>query len=223
MRFEAGGYGRRAMLRRHPATIVLILVNLAFYAYESYLSGSFVSIAPTALVRAGAQINACIRGCAILPLSSGYIICCHQWWRLITSMFVHMNLMHIGLNMFWLFYLGAQLEPVVGTKRFLLTYFSAGLLGNVLSLYMLGPLVISGGASGAIFGVAGALIMIGGVLGRNLEMAIANAVFLFLLNSWMQGVNVFAHFGGMVAGLALGYVFGMEIKRKMQDMSMWFG
>ncbi len=209
-------------LSHYPATVILIVINFAFYAYESYLSGNFISITPSALIKAGAQVNICIRSCAVFQLHSGYLICCHQWWRLITSMFVHMNIMHIGLNMFWLFYLGSQLESTVGTKRFLAAYFSAGLLGNVLSLYMLNPVAISGGASGAIFGVAGALIMIGGVLGRNLTMAIANAVFLFLLNSWMQGVNVFAHFGGMVAGLVLGYIYGKEIKRKIQDMSLWF-
>ncbi len=214
--------GFNGVLRRSPVTILLIVVNFIFYAYESYLSGSFISIKTYALVKAGAQINACIDHCVIFQLSQGYMVCCHQWWRLITSMFVHMSIMHIGLNMFWLFYLGAQLEPMIGTKRFLLTYFSAGLLGNVISFYMLGSLVISGGASGAIFGVAGALIMIGGVLGRNLERAIANAFFLLLLNSWMQGVNVFAHFGGMVAGLVFGYIYGKEIKRRMQDMSFWF-
>ncbi|RLF87591.1 rhomboid family intramembrane serine protease [Thermococci archaeon] len=144
-----------------------------------------------------------------------------EWWRLITAIFIHMGFIHFALNAFWLFYLGIDLEGVIGTKRFLIVFFISALVGNVLSLFTLPLDVASGGASGGLFGIVGASLAIEGVLRRNMSKALMNALFLFLINSIFPGVNIIAHFGGLAAGLILGYTYGKWLKKRLMDMSYW--
>ena len=85
------------------------------------------------------------------PLTTG-----GQWWRLLTSMFVHIRLFHIGMNMFVLWDIGRFMERLLGRGGFLVMYLFAGLAGSLASLAW-NPFVVSAGASGAIFGLYGGL------------------------------------------------------------------
>ena len=81
-----------------------------------------------------------------------------QWWRLGSALFLHFGLLHISLNMFALWDAGQWVERMYGHFRFAVIYFSAGLAGNLLSLVIHAGHAVSGGASGAIFGLYGALL-----------------------------------------------------------------
>ena len=134
-----------------------------------------------------------------------------EWWRLVTSMFLHVGILHIAFNAMALYALGIQLEQLIGSKRFLLIFFLTGLGGNVLTL-LVNP-VPSVGASGGIFGLLGALIAffyrnrdrLGPWGQANLRSLLITAGLNFLITFSIPQVNQMAHLGGLVAGLFLGY------------------
>ena len=134
-----------------------------------------------------------------------------QWWRLITSTFLHdpTNYTHILFNMMSLYFLGPTVEGVFGTPRFVAMYFVSGLAGSAAS-YGFGQCGPALGASGAIFGVAGMLLvilyhrratpMVAGFLRRLLFLLAINVV----IGVTIPGIDVVAHGGGFAGGLALG-------------------
>ena len=82
-----------------------------------------------------------------------------DWWRLFTAMFLHASFFHIAVNMYSLYFVGSIMEQVIGRWRFLLLYLASGLAGSAGAL-ILSPLSLTVGASGAIFGILGALLII---------------------------------------------------------------
>lgn len=130
-----------------------------------------------------------------------------EYYRLVTSMFMHLGLLHIGLNMLVLFLVGPALERVLGAGRFIVLYFLSGLGGEVATYMFSSPTTFSVGASGAIYGLIGAAI----VGGKKLNINIAELVFLLGINlvfSFMPGwgIDWRAHIGGLVVGMATAWV-----------------
>lgn len=122
-------------------------------------------------------------------------------YRIVTSGFLHYGLLHLGLNMFALYFLGGLLEPAVGRWRFLGIYF-VSLLGGSLGVMILEPEALTAGASGAVFGLLGAAFIVARDRGRD-DVAqqiglivILNLVFTFSL----PGISVGGHIGGLVSG-----------------------
>jgi len=169
-------------------TIMLVLANIIVYIYTSILSGNFLKTSMNVMSSLG-QFNYYV-------LNYGY------YWQLFTSMFVHANLAHLANNMIFLLIFGLRAEELFTEKEYLAIYFVSGLFGNILTL-LLGPRVISVGASGAIFGVFGACII---YIYQSIIAVAFYSIILFMMSSG-AGVNVFAHFGGLVIGLLLGYYF----------------
>jgi rhomboid protease GluP len=131
------------------------------------------------------------------------------YWQLFTSLFVHGNLLHILGNMFFLLIYGVRAEELFRNREYLMIYFGSGLAGNLLSLLM-GPDVVSVGASGAIFGLFGAsVIYMRRSVGQSIAGALMYAFYLFVLNVGV-GVNLLAHFGGLAAGLLMGYLLAQK-------------
>ncbi len=128
------------------------------------------------------------------------------YWQLFTSLFVHFNILHLLSNCYGLFYFGRLIQTRYSTFGFLAIYFGSGLLGNIMSLYLLPPTVVSGGASGAIFGLVGAYVVTERKT-RHLGSAVVYAALIFIQSSGF-GVNIFAHLFGLVGGLALGLLLG---------------
>lgn len=138
-------------------------------------------------------------------------------WTIITAMFVHSGLGHIIFNMLGLFFLGRTLILLVGTNKFLLVYFMGGIIGNVLYLLLnMSSIIPLVGASGAVYAVAGALV----VMVPNMRVALWGiipmplwvfvVVFLGILSlPGIVAINVAwqAHFGGLAVGLIAGYFF----------------
>ena len=181
------------MERKQPSllespTIMLVFANVIVYVYTSILSGNFLETSMNVMSSLG-QFNYYV-------LNYGY------YWQLFTSMFVHANLAHLANNMIFLLIFGLRAEELFTEKEYLAIYFVSGLFGNILTL-LLGPHVVSVGASGAIFGVFGACII---YIYQSIIAVAFYSIILFMMSSG-AGVNVFAHFGGLVIGLLLGYYF----------------
>lgn len=125
-------------------------------------------------------------------------------WMLFTSMFLHANPAHLGGNVLFLLIFGTSLEEQVSTRKWLITYFSSGILGNIAFL-ILGGDAVGVGASGAIWGLLGAAGGLRGLVGM---------VFYIGLNIFAGG-GFLAHAGGLLAGLALRYMwFSKSLKAK---------
>ena len=134
----------------------------------------------------------------------------HFYWQLFTSLFVHFGILHILFNMYGLYYFGRLNEAQYSVPQYLAIYLGAGLLGNVMSLYLIPPDVQSGGASGAIFGLVGSYVAIE-KKAQHMGMALLYAGLIFFASSG-PGVNIFAHLFGLIGGLVLGLVFSSRRK-----------
>ncbi|MCI3274743.1 rhomboid family intramembrane serine protease [Streptomyces cylindrosporus] len=128
-----------------------------------------------------------------------------EWYRMVTSMFTHQEIWHIGFNMLSLWWLGGPLEAALGRARYLAVYFTSGLAGSALVYLLASPTTSTLGASGAIFGLFGATAVLMRRLNYDLRPIIAllviNLIFTF---SW-SGISWQAHIGGLVAGVVTGY------------------
>lgn len=142
-----------------------------------------------------------------------------QWWRLVTSCFLHIGIFHLLMNMYALFFIGILLEPYLGKSRFIFAYFLTGITGSVASLYW-NDLTISAGASGAIFGMYGVFLamlstnLIEKSARKSLLVSISIFVGYNLLNGFNQGIDNAAHIGGLVGGLIIGYSFLLSLKEE---------
>ena len=133
-----------------------------------------------------------------------------QWWRLLTSMFLHFGVLHLLMNMWCLWALGSLAERLMGHAEFLVLYFGTGLAGSLLSLAV-HPQLVSAGASGAVFGIAGGLITYLWLKKSPLDFARAkkqlSSLGLFVaynfIYSLKPGVDMMAHLGGLASGLVI--------------------
>jgi rhomboid protease GluP len=179
-------------------TYILIALNIAFYIYTSIVGGDFLNTNINMIVQYG-QVNS-------LVIYSGY------YYQLFTSMFVHANIAHIAGNMLFLLIFGLRGEEMFSLPEYLSIYFLGGLTGNLLSLLLLPLDVPSVGASGAIFAMFGACTV---YARRSVRQSIIGALiyafFLLFLSSGLD-VNNFAHIGGLVTGLLIGYVLATRRK-----------
>lgn len=150
-----------------------------------------------------------------------------EWWRLFTSTFIHIGIIHIALNMWCLWSLGPVLERLMGWKAFLLTYVVCGIAGSEASLVWK-PLGGGAGASGAIFGVAGAffsfLVFKKAPISPEFAKRRLKSVAVFIFYNLFFGavalrVNNAAHVGGLVAGLILGAVLPCVLRRTEETPS----
>ncbi len=143
-----------------------------------------------------------------------------QWWRLLSSVFLHIGIFHLAVNIWCLWNLGELAERIYGRAVFLGFYLTAGVAGAIVSLAW-HPFAVSAGASGAVFGVAGALIVtfwFGDVPfpRRHIQITLASllafAGYNLLFGFITPGIGNAAHIGGLLAGLALGYL--LQIGRR---------
>jgi len=207
----------RFWMSQHPrfVTNILIAINVAIYVILVVLSisaagglGQLGSVDQYVLVNAGAQVN--------------FLVAQGQVWRIFTAMFLHFNLLHIGLNMFSLFLIGGVVEMVFGKWRYLLIYLGSGIVGGILTFYVSPLNTLAAGASGAIFGVFGALgvfyILNRQALGRYGAGAITNWLFWLGLNlvfGFSQpGIGIWDHIGGLVAGMIIAALLMPRLRRR---------
>ncbi len=202
---NAPGLGINTPLGRMlPVTGLLIAINVAVFIAES-LQPASIPGNPGGSTDTGvlALLGATIPD----MMSSG------QYWRLLTACFLHIGLAHIATNMLALLWLGGLAERFYGPLRFLGIYLAAGIGGNLLT-GLVAPNNVGAGASGAIFGILGAMLVASwrnrAVIGEAASRAIfANLGQLLVLNiviSFLPGIGLWAHAGGAVTGAALALI-----------------
>jgi membrane associated rhomboid family serine protease len=138
---------------------------------------------------------------------NGLDLAAGEWYRLVTSGFLHFGLLHVGMNMFILYQLGLTLESGIGRVRFVVIYF-ASLFAGSLGAVIMSPDALTAGASGAVFGMAAAATI--GLHRRGVPFAstgwgpmlLFNLVFTFAV----PGISVGGHIGGLAGGLIVGYL-----------------
>ena len=144
------------------------------------------------------------------------------YYRLFTSMFLHFGIDHLANNMVMLGAIGWNLEYEIGKIKFLIIYLGSGLAGNILSAFgdlMTGEYAVSAGASGAVFGIIGALLYVvirnkgqtGTISGRGLVFMVILSLYYGFTSS---GVDNLAHIGGLIAGFVLGVLLYWKRNRK---------
>lgn len=142
-------------------------------------------------------------------------------WRVFTVLLVHDGFIHIAFNMLALWMIGRSLEPLIGHWRFLTLYLVSGLGGSVAFALFANPLQAAVGASGAIFGLFGALLIIGRHLGANVG-GIAIVIGINLVIGFLPGFQVAwqAHVGGLVAGAILGLIYARTRARRQRRLQI---
>lgn len=187
----AGGFDRA------PATFVLIALNVAAFLAEIATGAGGLKGGDSSLLDDFGLF--------------GPLVAEGEWYRLVTSGFLHAGFLHLAFNMLALFVVGQLLEPALGTPRFLALYF-ASLLAGSFGVMLIDPNALTYGASGAVFGIFGATMVIARGRGMN---EIANQLgFLLVLNLLITftvpHISIGAHLGGLVGGVlcALAIVAG---------------
>jgi rhomboid protease GluP len=179
----------RKSSKKYMPTYIIIAVNMAVYVLTSILSWNFVEMDYRVVSQYG-QFN--------LFVFNGW------YWQLFTSMFVHVNIVHLIGNMIFLLIFGLRAEELFKIQEYLAVYFIPGIAGNLLTL-LFGPDMISAGASGAIFGLFGACtIFIRQALGQSIVSVLIYSFFMLIISTG-PNVNNLAHLGGLVVGLLIGY------------------
>lgn len=192
--------------QKFKITYILIALNIALYVYGAIV-GANAFYTPNKVVYELGQVN-------YFVLNYG------AYYQLFTSMFIHASIVHLVGNMMFLLIFGLRGEEMFSLPEYLGIYLVGGLVGNVLSLI---PTVVFGdlgfvsvGASGAIFALFGACIIYDRRQMRQSIMgALVFAFFLFFINLG-DGVNILAHLGGLVFGLAVGYILASRRKPETQ-------
>jgi rhomboid protease GluP len=210
------------------ATSVIIAVNIALYGISWYLSQSLTAstgvggegggISPPVLLRLGAKFGPAI-------------FFGHQWWRLVTAIFLHGGLLHIGMNMWCLFDLGPAVESMFGTAKFLTFYLVTGVVGFIFSCWWTPTLSI--GASGAILGLIGILIGASfhhGSIGREYRRQLWRWVIYIAILGLLPAIGLLpiaidngSHIGGFLSGLLLGYLVAEGEPITRSGETLWNG
>lgn len=197
-----------------PVTLALIAVNVLLFVVVTELGGGVFKVDPQVMIRLGTNYT---------PLTMA-----GQWWRLLTSIFLHFGLFHVALNMWALYVNGRVAERIFGSSRYLVIYLVAGLSGSLASL-LWHPIVNGAGASGAIFGVLGAMIAFflkreGGVPASVIKAQLTSvSIFVgySLLNAARyQGIDNAAHMGGLVGGFVMGLILSRPLEAE-RDSKQW--
>lgn len=128
-------------------------------------------------------------------------------WQVLTSMFTHIEIWHIAVNMFSLYVLGALLEPMLGRLRYLAVYLVSGLAGSVLVIWVGDPFRSTVGASGALFGLMGLLVVMALKSGQGLQQIGMVLVLNLGITFWPgSGISWQAHVGGLVGGMVVALI-----------------
>jgi rhomboid protease GluP len=193
---------RALFTRSNPFTLIFIGANVAIYVLMCLAGGiAITSVDSAVLIGFGAKQN-------------DLIIEQHQYWRLITAMFIHIGFIHLFLNNYALWIIGQEIERIYGSARFVMLYLVTGVLGSLGSYYF-NPHATSAGASGAIFGLFGVVATfafryrkeIPELLSREIKRRVLPIIAINLVFGFsVRIVDNAAHLSGLLSGAALALV-----------------
>lgn len=205
----------QAQLLRDPpksrATLALLVANVVFFIAAAL--GGAGWLIPNAPIEIAAGSN-------FGPLTTH-----GEWWRLVTALFVHFGLVHLLFNMWALAAFGPLAERLLGITRFVFVYFVSGMVANLLSI-TLRPSIDTAGASGAIFGILGALLAMYWRNKKTLPFVVVRsgrtAVVVFTASAFVggflqKGVDNVAHLGGLITGLLLGFILSRAMRQSVAN------
>ncbi len=187
-------------------TPILIHANVGIYLLMVICGLGFLSFKGPELIQWGANYGPLIKE--------------GEWWRLVTSTFLHGGLMHLLANMFGLFFVGIFLEPILGRIKYMLLYLATGILASITSIWWHDEPTVSIGASGAIFGLYGAFIFLlltkifPPDFAKSFLLSTALFVGFNLLVGLTGGVDNAAHIGGLISGFLVGIIFFFTLQRR---------
>lgn len=209
---------RFAVGRPGSMVTVLIAANVAMFVIELVTGGS-------GLLGGGNQQKLFDLG-ALFPLA---VAQGHQYWRLLSVMFLHDGLIHLALNMYGLYLLGYLMEQTLGSARFTALYFVSGFLASTTTFVFSDPRTLAVGASGAIFGLLGAWVAYNfrrrgsPIASANLRMALMLIVLNLVIGFSIAGIDNYAHIGGLVAGVVAEFFIEGFGSRQTRRVVNWAG
>lgn len=198
-------------------TPILINLNVLIYIIMVICGVDFMNPSTEDLIRWGANFS---------PITLE-----GAWWRLFSCFFLHIGLIHLIMNMVALMYIGLLLEPHLGKIRFLGAYILSGIMASMISLWW-HELIVSAGASGAIFGLYGVFLMLlstdlfDQASRKTLLGSIGFFVAYNLIMGLKSGIDNAAHIGGLLAGIVIGFMYNTfslgqeEAKQKIKMVSL---
>ena len=192
-------------------TQALIAINVVAFLIETAAGAPLGGGGGGAVWFHGSLFGPALTGSNPFPLYTGT----HEYWRLLTAGFLHDGLLHIFINMISLWFVGSVLEPAIGRVNFLAVYFVSLLAGSFGALWFQ-PQIPTVGASGAIFGIFGALIVVARARGIPIWQSGLGFVLVFnlLFSLSVRGISVGDHLGGLVGGLITGLLIVEVAERR---------
>ncbi len=199
--------------RRPVVTLTLVAINLVVFAVGLTMGENALSGGSDRLTIDGGLLGAGF-------LSSGEFIGVDagEWYRIVTGGFLHSGILHVGFNMYLLYMLGQILEPALGRVPFTVAYFFS-LLAGAFGVLLLDPTALTVGASGAVFGLMGVLVVYQRSRGQSIMdsglggLLILNLVLTFAVSN----ISVGGHLGGLVGGLIAGWIL-IELPRQSRAL-----
>lgn len=185
----------KAEFKIQPVNLLLIGIMIVLYVAEVIVSRN-TTISTQTLYNFGANL-------------APTVLFNHQWWRLFTAGLLHVSFFHIVFNLIVMYWIGRLLERALGSVRYLILFIFANILGNLFTLALGDLRTISAGASGAIYGMFGSLIVLGilahwrGFWGEQAKTIGLLVIVSLVGNLFSTGIDLWAHIGGIIAGAAL--------------------
>jgi len=181
----------RQYIKYYPVVATIIALNLIIYIL------TMIPVIGDTIFYMGMSVN--------------WLIAEGEWWRVITSTFLHAGFFHILFNMFSLFLFGPELERIAGKLRFITIYLFSGIFGNVATFIFQSGEYASVGASGSIYGIFGAyaaLVYYTRNTMPQLKQIIMPIIIIGLIMTFLQpNINIYAHIGGLITGFLFGLAY----------------
>ena len=144
-----------------------------------------------------------------------------DWWRLITSTFLHFGIIHLAMNMYALYTAGVYLEPMLGKTKYVTAYLCTGIIAGIVSLWWHKEGVNGAGASGAIFGLYGVFLalLFTNLIPKQVRSALLQSIGIFvvfnIVYGMRSGIDNAAHIGGLLSGILIGFIFYLKLSGKI--------
>lgn len=226
----AAPYGGQRSANPHLTSLVLIGINVAVWLAVVATGYTKSRLLDYLMLRAeGACVNgqlwypsATERICPALGGSWTPGVSDGAWWQLITSAFTHVEVWHIGFNMLALWFLGPQLEMVIGRARFLALYLISALGGSTLVYLLASPQTPTLGASGAVFGLMAGLLVFAYKVGAQMQSVLGWVAANFVITFIVPGISWQGHVGGFVTGAVVAAVIAYAPRARRAQVQ-WTG
>lgn len=195
--------------KNYIITPIIVYLNCIVFGLMMLMGVDFFTPNPQDLINWGANF---------LPLTLA-----GEWWRLLTSCFLHSGIFHLAFNMYALVYVGVLLEAIIGAKKFIVAYLLTGLAASITSLFW-HHFSAGVGASGAIFGMYGVFIALltTKLIDKNVRMPLLSSMGVFvgynILMGFKENIDNAAHIGGLISGIIIGYGYYLLIFYKLKGV-----